>query len=156
MQYYYMCFTNLKVANILQKQPYKIAGFSFRSHSSDSNGHYFYRNKVHEPLYSMILTKAAFLHKEYMRKFSETLGPEILNMIDSFMNCEDIAMNVVISDHCKCAAAMRIDPRLPLEDFGGKSGLHKRHKHTTQRDECLNRLVKKYHYMPLQYTSCRY
>ena len=46
--------------------------------------------------YSVVLTGASFIHKDYLKMFNETVPLEIHEMIDGKMNCEDLAMNVMV------------------------------------------------------------
>lgn len=45
----------------------------------------------------MVLTGAAFIHKHYMHLYSNWLPQAIRDKVDEYMNCEDIAMNFLIS-----------------------------------------------------------
>ena len=50
--------------------------------------------------YSMVLIGAAFIHRGYLELFNSPLVPSAIhNLIDKFQNCDDLAMNVVISDY---------------------------------------------------------
>ena len=49
--------------------------------------------------YSLVLTDASFLHKDYLRIFNKTVPREIHEMIDHTMNCDDLAMNVMVGDY---------------------------------------------------------
>lgn len=45
----------------------------------------------------MVLTGAAFYHKYYSYVYTHVMSPTIRDTVDSFMNCEDLAMNFLIS-----------------------------------------------------------
>lgn len=45
----------------------------------------------------MVLTGAAFFHKYYMYEYSHRMYPEIRETVDRLMNCEDIALNFLVS-----------------------------------------------------------
>ena len=49
--------------------------------------------------YSLVLTGASFVHKDYLKMFNETVPWEIHEMIDCKMNCEDLAINVMVGDY---------------------------------------------------------
>ena len=51
------------------------------------------------PSYSAVLTDASFVHKDYLKMFNVTVPREIHEMIDHKMNCEDLAMNVMVGDY---------------------------------------------------------
>ena len=46
---------------------------------------------------SMVLTGAAFYHKYYSYVYTHVMPAVIRETVDSFMNCEDLAMNFLIS-----------------------------------------------------------
>jgi hypothetical protein len=48
-------------------------------------------------IYSIILTKAAIFHRDYLTLYSTEIPPTILNYIDLHKNCEDIAMAQLVS-----------------------------------------------------------
>lgn len=45
----------------------------------------------------MILTGAAFFHKYYSYLYTYSMPAAIRNKVDESMNCEDIAMNFLVS-----------------------------------------------------------
>ena len=45
----------------------------------------------------MVLTGAAFYHKYYSYIYTHVMPAVIRETVDSFMNCEDLAMNFLIS-----------------------------------------------------------
>ena len=45
----------------------------------------------------MVLTGAAFYHKYYSYVYTYVMSPTIRDTVDTFMNCEDLAMNFLIS-----------------------------------------------------------
>ena len=45
----------------------------------------------------MVLTGAAFYHKYYSYVYTHVMPAVIRETVDSFMNCEDLAMNFLIS-----------------------------------------------------------
>ncbi len=133
----------------LQNHSYKLVGFTHRTYKEDAGGAYLYDN-TNNTHYSMVLTNAAFLHKEYLRKFADTLPLEAADLIDSTMNCDDIAMNFVISDHCQCAGALFYEPRQPMVNLGVEAGLWRRPDHFITRNKCLDVFARVYKYMPLK------
>ncbi|KAH7693352.1 CBN-RIB-2 protein, partial [Aphelenchoides avenae] len=48
--------------------------------------------------YNLILTNAAFLHRKYLQAYSTQMPYAIRNIVDSTMNCDDIAMNFLVSN----------------------------------------------------------
>ena len=51
--------------------------------------------------YSMVLTGAAFVHRQYIRMFNDhsVVPRTVYDLIDSRNNCEDIAMNVMVGQY---------------------------------------------------------
>ena len=45
----------------------------------------------------MVLTGAAFFHKQYSYLYSNWQPPEVKALVNEFMNCEDIALNFLVS-----------------------------------------------------------
>ena len=45
----------------------------------------------------MVLTGAAFYHKYYSYVYSHIMSPDIREIVDNFVNCEDLAMNFLIA-----------------------------------------------------------
>lgn len=48
----------------------------------------------------MVLIGAAFIHRGYLEMFNSALVPKVVHkLIDRFQNCDDLAMNVVVSNY---------------------------------------------------------
>ena len=71
------------------------------------------------------------------------MDSEIHRDIDSWMNCEDIAFNMMISGMTG-APAVAVTPRNPLLDFGTKSGISTNLQHMGGRGECVAHFITKY------------
>jgi hypothetical protein len=86
-----------------------IVGFYPRKHiQSPTTGLYSYGSDELDSLtdlgsfsYSMVLTGAAFVHKQYIEMFNDhsVVPRAVHNLIDSRQNCEDIAMNVMVGQY---------------------------------------------------------
>ena len=63
------------------------------------NGLYKYCKEIDS--YSMMLTNSAFIHRMYLKMFTESLSPSIHAFIDENMNGEDIAMNAMVADYLR-------------------------------------------------------
>lgn len=48
-------------------------------------------------MYNIVLTKAAILHKSYLNEYVKVIPKEFLQFIDNNRNCEDLAMQYVVS-----------------------------------------------------------
>ena len=97
--------------------------------------------------YSLVLTNAAFIHREYLKIYTESLPASASKLISRYFNCEDIAMNYVISDHCRCSAVYRVKPehlKLLQDD-----GIAQRKGHKEKRHSCLAEFATVYGRRPL-------
>jgi hypothetical protein len=101
--------------------------------------------------YSMILTKAAFLHQKYYHEYTQHLPQEMKDYIDQNRNCEDLAMQFLVSN------ITRLPPvyvKGHLNDLGPLGGISTSQNviaaaHMDARSVCLNELVKVFKYNPL-------
>jgi len=105
--------------------------------------------------YSIILTKAAFLHRKFLYAYTYDQNPAIREYVDKNRNCEDIAMQFLVSDISKKPP---VYVRGALSDLGVLSGISTKswHKlgHMKSRGECLNDFVTLYDgHVPLIKTS---
>lgn len=76
----------------------RVVGFPGRFHAWDlnyNNGWLYNSNYSCE--LSMVLTGAAFIHKYYTYLYWNWLPQAIRDKVDEYMNCEDIAMNFLVS-----------------------------------------------------------
>jgi alpha-1,4-N-acetylglucosaminyltransferase EXTL3 len=83
----------------------RIVGFPGRYHAWDTGvgetdgrvrGGWLYNSNYSCEL-SMVLTGAAFLHKYYLYQYSYFMPSVIREKVDEYINCEDIAMNYLVS-----------------------------------------------------------
>lgn len=76
----------------------RIVGFPGRFHAWDLNNNVAWNyNSNYSCELSMVLTGAAFFHKYYTYLYTYTLPQAIRDKVDEYMNCEDIAMNFLVS-----------------------------------------------------------
>ena len=73
----------------------KIVGFPARHHARYGDSMFY--NSNHTCQHSMVLTGAAFLHKNYLHAYTYGLPKIIHQKVDELMNCEDIAMNFLVA-----------------------------------------------------------
>jgi alpha-1,4-N-acetylglucosaminyltransferase EXTL2 len=138
----------------------------YRSQSEDPEMGSFPKKRPHKG-YSLILTKALMVHRDYMRlytcggesedlrisissKFDE-MRSTIHRIVDSSLNCEDIGLNFVANAALYSlgkAAPLYVQPLHIMGDFGkvqfGKGGLHQRKSHMGGRDQCLNQINREF------------
>lgn len=78
-----------------------LVGFSPRMHVRDMwTGALRYLRWQHtfwNGAYSIVLTKAAFFHQDYLLDFRKTIPESLLQYVDKHRNCEDIFMAYVIA-----------------------------------------------------------
>ncbi|GMT30923.1 hypothetical protein PFISCL1PPCAC_22220, partial [Pristionchus fissidentatus] len=119
-------------------------------HNSFKNGRGFYglNNQVE---YSMILTSFAFVHKEFLFEYTYNQHPAILEYIDSHRNCEDIAINYLVS-HLTRKPPLKVVKKASLSN-GAKSGLSGRGSHYTERTDCIRMFNSIYGYCPLLFSQ---
>jgi alpha-1,4-N-acetylglucosaminyltransferase EXTL3 len=76
----------------------KVVGFPGRYHAWDLNNNQAWNyNSNYSCELSMVLTGAAFIHKYYTYLYTYWLPQAIRDKVDEYMNCEDIAMNFLVS-----------------------------------------------------------
>lgn len=98
--------------------------------------------------FNLILTKASFLHKKYLELYSSSSHPsEIKEYVDAQMNCEDIAMGMLVANHTR---SMYGTPSPPIyvegtvHDAGLFGGISTGSGHMGKRSECLTDLTRIY------------
>ncbi|KAK4049297.1 exostoses (multiple)-like 2 [Microbotryomycetes sp. JL201] len=115
-----------------------IVGFFPRVHGKKKDGSTFYEMAGVYRRYSIILTKAMFLNANYLHAYTCVLAPEIHRFVDKGMNCEDIAMNMMVSGMTGqapvCVNTMAID-------FGTTKGISISSAFTVRRDQCTADLI---------------
>ncbi|GMT18548.1 hypothetical protein PFISCL1PPCAC_9845, partial [Pristionchus fissidentatus] len=127
----------------------RIVGFPERFHRFKHGRTYYGMDGLLQ--YSMIITSFAFIHKEFLFEYTYNQHPAILEHIDRHRNCEDIAMNYLVS-HLTRRPPMKVVKIAP-ENNGARSGLSTRASHYAERDECMRTLNAIYGYCPLLFSQ---
>ena len=101
--------------------------------------------------YSIILTKAAMLHHDYFKKYFQEMPQSIRDLVDRSRNCEDLAMQFLISNSTSLPP---IYVKGHLQDLGVLNGLSTNQNvvsagHMDARSQCLNDLEAIYRRNPL-------
>jgi hypothetical protein len=131
-----------------QEHDRTLVGFYPRSHSLVGPGpppqyrYDFWWRVWAEQEFSIVLTKAAFLHVDYMKIYSEKMPVELREYVDEKFNCEDILMALLV------ASESHLPPRYVrgrLIDFGVVGGISTGHQwwkssHAISRDTCLTEM----------------
>lgn len=147
----------LQVAyEVWRSAPTNMVGFFPRIHLRNRMTHLFeyrcwWRTWWHGA-YSIILTKAAVLNHDYFHAYTQNLPEEAKKYIDIHRNCEDIAMQFLISNMTSLAP---IYVKGHLKDLGVLGGISTTHNvvkagHMLQRDKCINDLIAFFGRNPLQ------
>lgn len=100
---------------------------------------------------NFILTKACFLHSQYMLIYSDpNQHPiEVLQYVDQYFNCEDVAMSLLVANVTKSSTshipARPIYVEGHVHDKGLFNGISTGSGHMAQRSKCLKDISAMYH-----------
>lgn len=145
--------------SFLQMNPYTAVGFLARAYTQPLLGWSKYKykmNKINGGNYSIVLVDVAFLHREYFRLYTETLPEGMARLVDRLNNCEDLAMSFLVSNLCKCASGLHVEPRTAIIHLTGKKGLSGRSNHPRNRGVCISTYSHHFQEMPLKNINCVY
>jgi len=119
-----------------------LVGYSPRMHAVDSvTGAARYLRWQHtwwSGVYSIVLTKAAFMHRDYLLRFANAVPAAFKKHVDEARNCEDLAMAYTIAEQSK-AAPVWVDGivyEVSAQNAGGISAAGTSHFDT--RSHCLD------------------
>ncbi|KAH9324370.1 hypothetical protein KI387_004548, partial [Taxus chinensis] len=101
--------------------------------------------------YSMVLSKAAFLHKKYLDMYTHQMSATIREYIIRERNCEDIAMSFLVAN---ATSAPPIWVKGKIFEIGS-TGISSIKGHNERRTRCLNDFVSLYGHMPLVPSSVK-
>lgn len=132
----------------------RIVGFPGRFHAWDVKNNAWLYNSNYSCELSMVLTGAAFYHKYYAYMYSYVMPAAIRDKVDEYVNCEDIAMNFLVS-HITRKPPVKVTSRWTFRCPGCPQTLSNDRSHFEERHKCINFFVKVYGYMPLLYTQYR-
>lgn len=142
---------------VWQSSPSSLVGYMPRLHIRRSEDTLIYRcwwTVWWRGYYSIILTKAAFLHHKFFVSYTEDMPDSIKALVDKSRNCEDIAMQFHMTNSTQLPP---IYVKGHLQDLGALNGISTNKNiitagHMDQRSFCLNELVKIYGFNPLKYS----
>uniref|UniRef100_A0A0K0FHB0 Exostosin-2 (inferred by orthology to a C. elegans protein) n=1 Tax=Strongyloides venezuelensis TaxID=75913 RepID=A0A0K0FHB0_STRVS len=137
---------------VWREQRHKIIGFPARHHAR--YGDKMFYNSNHTCQFSMILTGASFIHKSYLIAYTYTMPKEIRDKVDEFMNCEDIAMNFLVS-HLTRQPPIKTTSKWTLRCPNCPETLSSDESHFNERHECIRFFTHIYGYNPLLFTQFR-
>ncbi|XP_050306547.1 exostosin-3 [Anthonomus grandis grandis] len=133
----------------------RIVGFPGRFHAWDLNtkNGWLYNSNYSCEL-SMVLTGAAFLHRHYLHLYWKWLPQAIRDKVDEYMNCEDIAMNFLVS-HITQKPPVKVTSRWTFRCPGCPQSLSEDDTHFQERHKCINFFTQVFGYTPLLNTQYR-
>lgn len=101
----------------------------------------------------MVLTGAAFHHKYWNYAYTTSMPGNIKEYVDAHMNCEDIAMNFLVSNRTN-KPPIKVTPRKKFKCHSRQCTnaemLSADTNHMLERSECINLFTKIYGTMPLK------
>ncbi|RSL70896.1 hypothetical protein CEP53_001729 [Fusarium sp. AF-6] len=129
----------------------RIVGAFPRSYTIGEDGQYKYSFARGWDRYSMILTGLAFAHISYLDYYSsdDPLMIDIRDMIDEKFNCEDIALNYMVS-MLTCKPPIQVVGLIHPINAGGKHGISTKKGHIGKRHSCVDGFANMMGYMPLK------
>lgn len=125
----------------------RLVGFISRTHRSNPLEY----DATSSCTYSMILTGAAFLHRWYSDYYTNIMSKKIRDYVQLHMNCEDIAMNFLIS-FLSNQSPIQIGHRTTFHCYQCEESLSNKIHHYQQRTECLKYFTNLYRFNPLRYS----
>nr|CAG4638269.1 EOG090X01LY [Cyclestheria hislopi] len=136
--------------------PDRIVGFPSRTHVWDNTTNRWRYQSEWTNNISMVLTGAAFYHRYYNYVYSTAMPGDIKTWVDEHMNCEDIAMNFLVSN-ITGKAPIKVTPRKKFKcpECVNNEMLSADLSHMVERSDCINRFVNIYGMLPLQSVEFR-
>ncbi|CAG9772017.1 unnamed protein product [Ceutorhynchus assimilis] len=133
----------------------RIVGFPGRFHAWDLNtkNSWLYNSNYSCEL-SMVLTGASFLHRHYLHLYWKWLPQAVRDKVDEYMNCEDIAMNFLVS-HITQKPPVKVTSRWTFRCPGCPQSLSEDDTHFQERHKCINYFTQVFGYTPLLNTQYR-
>lgn len=153
---YITCKDLDRAFEVWKQQPKTLTGFFPRLHQLDSTCRWKYawttETIMVKAKYSMILTKAAFLHRDYLEVYSHHMPKELRETVDRYRNCEDIAMQFLVANATRTPPVfVHSSWLLDLgKGFRKHRGISSQSTHGQFRTQCLNEFSEYYNNtMPL-------
>ncbi|KAF5736592.1 glycosyltransferase family 64 protein C4 [Tripterygium wilfordii] len=151
--------TSVQLAfDVWQSAPDTMVGFVPRTHwldQSESHRDYYiyggWWSVWWTGRYSMVLSKAAFFHKKYLRLYTKEMPTSIREYVTKNRNCEDIAMSFLVAN---ATGAPPIWVKGKIFEIGS-TGISSLGGHIDRRTRCVNRFATEYGKMPLVSTSVK-
>ncbi|XP_052872324.1 exostosin-2 [Anopheles cruzii] len=141
---------------VWREYPDRIVGFPSRTHVWDNQtGRWRYESEWTNQI-SMVLTGAAFHHKYWSYMYTNAMPGNIKEWVDEHMNCEDIAMNFLVSNVTN-KPPIKVAPRKKFKcpECTNNEMLSADLNHMTERSACINQFAEIYGTMPLRTVEFR-
>lgn len=134
----------------------RLTGALARCSTKGKDGTWKYDGCTEDSEYSMILTNLAFVHISFLEHFSseDPIMVKVRSYIDEKFNCEDIAMNFLVSA-LTCEGPMQVYGKDPYSNSEPMNGLSRKPTHMAARNKCLNDMKDLFGGMPLVGQSAR-
>lgn len=126
---------------VWRNRPHSLVGAFPRFHAfhpENNTYSYLIRSPELPRQYSIILTKFMFMSSEYLFDYTCLLPLAVHRYIDERSNCEDIAMNMLVTG---MTTAKPVAVMMGVEDFGTTSGISGKAGHLPSRSQCMNDLI---------------
>lgn len=140
---YMGCSELNKAFKMWQKRKRSLVGFFPRLHDLNPDCRYNYMlgtGTYWKGEYSVVLTKAALLHRDYLEIYTNHMTQDIRDYVDRHHNCEDVAMQLLVSNVTRQPPEfinslwIKDIGKGPLKVRGISSGAG----HQQARSQCLN------------------
>ena len=128
--------TILEMYKLWHAHDAQLVGLWPRDYAIHTQGGYTYNSKPMRT-YSMVLTKFLTLHRRYLHAYTNELDSSVLDHVKRYRNCEDIAMNLLVTQRTSLPPLYFRDGK--KVDFGSNNGIYTRKGHMSSRDECLSK-----------------
>lgn len=135
--------------------PDRIVGFPSRNVLWSNDSHSWKYDSEWTNEVSMVLTGLAFYHKYWSYVYTTQLPGDIKSWVDTNMNCEDIAMNFLVSN-LTGKAPIKVTPRKKFKCGECTSGdLSANEAHMVERSQCVRHFSRVFGTMPLKTVEFR-
>ena len=136
----------------------RLVGFPGRLHRYDNSTKkwkYVQMQGSRDKPVSLVLTGAAFYHRYFNHLYTHSMPQTIRDKVDALMNCEDLAMNFLVS-HVTRKPPLKVAKyrEFPCQGCQGVA-LSRKADHAKERDDCVDSFAAVYGYMPLVETVFR-
>lgn len=149
--FFFSCFFDYRVWREARE---RIVGFPGRFHSWDRMHNNWYYNSNYSCELSMVLTGAAFFHKYYAYQYTYNMPSIIRETVDKYLNCEDIAMNFLVSFITR-KPPIKVTSKFTFKCDACEASLWQSESHFEERHLCINLFTKAFGFNPLLMTQFR-